>query len=111
MRDKRDQPKGGKTMYASISTAQVQPGKMDEFIATWRESVKPMVKEFPGLKNIYLLTDEKTYKAISFALYETKADAERTQTSGDYREAVGKLGRSMILESLVREGYEVSIQA
>ena len=28
-------------MYASIVTASVQPGKMDEFLTTWLESVKP----------------------------------------------------------------------
>ena len=97
-------------MYASIVTASVQPGKMDEFLTTWMESVKPMVEDFPGFKNIYVLTDAETNKGITIALYETKADAERTQTSGDFREAVEKLSSTLILGSIVREGYEVSIQ-
>lgn len=41
-------------MYASIVTGSVQPGKMNEFLTTWLESVKPMVEEFPGFKNIYV---------------------------------------------------------
>lgn len=60
--------------------------------------------------SVYVLTDAETNKAITVALYETKADAERTQTSGDFREAVERLSSTLILESIVREGYEVSIQ-
>ena len=97
-------------MYASVSTAKVQPGKLEEFISTWRESVLPLVKSFPGFRNIYVLTDTGSNKGIIIAFYETKDDAERTQSSGDYQKAVEKVAGTIIMESVVREGYEVSIQ-
>lgn len=97
-------------MYASVATGEVQPGKMEEFLSKWRESVKPMVEGFSGLETLYVLSNAETNKVITIALYETKADAERTQTSGDYKEAVSKLASTVVLESLVREAYEVSIK-
>ena len=97
-------------MYASVSTGQVQPGKMDEFLSIYRESVKPLIEGFPGVKNLYVLTNAEKDKGMTIALYETEADAERTQTSGDFQKAMGMLSSTLVLESVVREGYEVSIQ-
>ena len=97
-------------MYASVTTANVQPGKLDEFVRTWRDSVKPLVESFPGFKNIYVLTNPESNKGITIAFYETKSDAERTQSSGDYQKAVEMLSGTILMNSVVREGYEVSIQ-
>ena len=97
-------------MYASVSTATVQSGKLDEFISTWRESVLPLVQSFPGFKNAYVLTDADSNKGIVIAIYESKKDAERTQSSGDYQKAVGLVAGTINVDSVVREGYEVSIQ-
>ena len=97
-------------MYASVSIATVQSGKLDEFLSTWKESVLPLVKSFPGFKNIYVLTNKESNKGIIMAIYETKEDAERTQSSGDYQKAVGMVAGTIVTELVVREGYEVSIQ-
>ena len=98
-------------MYASVSTAEVLPGKEDEFVNTWRDSVKPLVEKFPGYKNIYVLTNKKLHKCMSIAIYETEADAERTQSSGDYRKVVEILASTIDMKSVVREGYDVGFQA
>jgi len=97
-------------MYASVSTANVQSGKLDEFISTWRDSVLPLVKSFPGFKNAYVLTDTDSNKGIVISIYETREDAERTQSSGDYQKAVELVAGTIIVDSVVRKGYEVSIQ-
>ena len=96
-------------MYASITTGTVQAGKLDEFVTTWRDSVKPMVESFPGFKNFYVLTDVESNKGMIIAIYETKADAERTQSSGDYQKTVEIMAGMVITETVVREGYEVSL--
>jgi len=98
-------------MYASVTIGDCQPGKMDEFIATWRDSVKPVVKTYPGFKNIFLLTNTELNKGVTIAFYETKADAERTQSSGDFQKVVEILASTLAMETVVREGYEVSVQA
>ena len=43
-------------------------------------------------------------------LWETKEDMEAGERSGYYREQVGKFG-GMLAGGVVREAYEVSIQA
>jgi heme-degrading monooxygenase HmoA len=96
-------------MYASVTTGRCQPGKVNEWVERWRESVKPMVEGFPGVRNVYVLTNPDKDTGMTIALYETEADAERTQTSGDFQEAVAALADLMVLESIVREGYEVNI--
>jgi heme-degrading monooxygenase HmoA len=96
-------------MYASVTSAKVQPGKMDEFLKIYQESVKPTVMGFPGIKNLYVLTNAETETGMAVAIYETEADAERSQNSGDYQKVIGMVASTLILESLKREGYEVSI--
>jgi heme-degrading monooxygenase HmoA len=97
-------------MYASVSSGQVQPGKLDKYLSIYRESVKPVIEGFPGIKNLYVLTDAEKGKGMVIVIYETVADAERTQASGDYQKVIGMLSSTLVLESVVREGYEVSIQ-
>ena len=96
-------------MYASVSTGQVHPGKAQEFLAKWRDFVKPMVEGFPGFKASYVLTDEESNTVMVIMIYDTKTDAERTQTSGDYQKAVSHLASALVMESVVRKGYEVGI--
>jgi heme-degrading monooxygenase HmoA len=97
-------------MYASVTSGTIQPGKLDEFLTVYRESAIAFIKEFSGIKHFFVLTDAETNKGMSIAIYETEADAERTQTSGDFQKAVGLLASTLVAESITREGYEVSIQ-
>lgn len=95
-------------MYANMAIAQIQPGKLNEFIATWEVSILPAIKDFPGFKSYYLLTDVDTDKAIGISIYETKADADRTQSSGDYQKLFGVLAAYFVPGSVSREEYEVN---
>jgi heme-degrading monooxygenase HmoA len=97
-------------MYASVSSAQVQPGKADELIQLWRDSIAPAVKELKGFKGAYVLTDRETNKGITLVLYETKEDAMAVQSSGKFKELVAMLGNTLVPDSVVRGVYEVSIQ-
>ncbi len=96
-------------MYASVTTGQIQPDKLDEFLAILQESIVSQIKDLPGLKNFSVLTDEKINKFMITATYETEADAERTQTSGDGPKIFGGIISLVVPESATREGYEVSI--
>src|SRR5262245_12923957 len=97
-------------MYASVTTAQVQPGKLDEFLQLWRERIVPASQQLKGLKRAYVLTDQETGKGLTIAIYETKEDAQAVQTSGRFQELVAMLGDTLVRESVVRTGYEVSVQ-
>ena len=55
-------------MHARVMTGLIQPGKMDEMIRIYRDSVMPTAKEQKGLKGGILLTDSNTNKIISISL-------------------------------------------
>lgn len=97
-------------MYASVSSAQLQPGKLDDFLTIYRESVQPLTKDLPGLKRLYVLTDANNNKGMTVAIYETEADAEKTQANGTYQQAIGLLAKTLVIETLERGGYEVNME-
>jgi len=54
---------------------QVRPGKIDEAIGIFRDSVVPAAKEQQGYRGHYLLTERKNRKGISISLWETDLSA------------------------------------
>ncbi|MCE7986294.1 MAG: hypothetical protein DYG89_34405 [Caldilinea sp. CFX5] len=96
--------------YASVSSGQLQPGRVEQFVETWRARVAPHLADLVGFQAAYVLTDANTHKAMTLSLYTTAADAEAVQTSGKFRELVGMLADTLIVETVVRAGYEVAIQ-
>jgi heme-degrading monooxygenase HmoA len=97
-------------MYARVSTAQVQPGRLDELLSVSQDSVLPAAQQQQGFRGGLWLTDPDTNKAMIVTLWETKEEMEAGERSGYYREQVGKFG-GMLAGEVVREAYEVGIQA
>ena len=97
-------------MYARVVTVQIQPGKMDEMISIYRDSVVPAAKEQKEFKGIFALTDTDTNKAISIALWETEADMKAGEASGYLNEQIAKVAPTFA-GSPATERYEVSVQA
>jgi quinol monooxygenase YgiN len=64
--------KGNKAMHARLLTAQVSPGKMDEFIQLWQNEIIPTYKEQPGWNSARLLVDREAGKAILISVWETQ---------------------------------------
>ena len=82
-------------MHARVTHVQVQPGKMNETIAIFRDSVVPAASQQQGSRGAILLTDPNTNKAIAVALWDTEADAATVITSGWYQEQLAR-GRSTL---------------
>ena len=97
-------------MYARVSTAELRPGRMDEVIDISRDSVLPAAQQQRGFRSGLWLTDRDANKIMIVSLWETREDMEAGERSGYYREQVGKFG-GMLAGEVVREAYEVSIQA
>ena len=97
-------------MYAKVTSGQVQPGKMEEFLATYRKVVDLMTEGLPGLKNVYVLTNPESNDVSSIAIYESEVDADELENRGDYIQAVGMMTSTLVIESIMRAGYEVSFQ-
>lgn len=65
----------------------------------------------PGYVVAYVLVNRTSHDVMTVAIYETEADAERTQHSGKYQELVAHLAPVMVPDSLKRRGYDVGIEA
>jgi hypothetical protein len=96
-------------MHANVTSGEIQSDKMDEFIKIYNESVKPIVEKIPGLQNLYVLTDSVNSKAMIIAHYGSQIEAENASADGHVQAAMGKLVSTLVLESIVRGSYEVSI--
>ena len=96
-------------MHARLVTVQIQPGKIDEAISIYRDTVMPAAKQQKGFKGATLLTDRDTGKGVSVTLWETEADMTATEASGWWQEQIAKFAAALAAPP-VREHYEVSVQ-
>jgi len=93
-------------MYARVSTAQVQPGRIDEYLSMV-EGMKPEFNKIPGVVTYYQLMDRETHKGISIGIYESEAAA--TAASSKMQELGGRVAHLLVLETVSREYFEVSL--
>ena len=97
-------------MFARVTHTQILPGKMDEAIRIYQDSVVPAAKQQKGFRGISLLSDFGTGKGISIALWETEADMKAGEASGYYQQQLAKF-KDLLGAPPVREQYEVTVQA
>jgi heme-degrading monooxygenase HmoA len=95
-------------MHARVVTVQLQPGRNEEAIALFRDSVLPSAKQQKGFKGARLLTDSGTGKGIVVTVWESEADLKASESSGYYREQIAKFS-GMFAAPPVREIYELNI--
>ncbi len=96
-------------MHANVTSGEIKSGQINNFLIIYEESVKPVVEAIPGLKNLYVLTNENS-KAMVIAIYASKEDAENADQDGHAQEAYSKLAGTLVIESFSRDSYAVSIQ-
>lgn len=96
-------------MHARVSTAQVQPGKIDELVSILLDSVLPATKQQQGYKGGLILTNADTGQAKIIAIWETEADMTAGEASGYYQEQLAKVA-PMLTGPPARETYEVRHQ-
>ena len=97
-------------MYARVTLAQLQPGKVDELLQFLRDNVVPAAQRQQGFKGLLLLTDETTNKGIAVALWETEADLAASEESSGYYTVQLARGAHFFAAPPVREAYQVTLQ-
>jgi len=97
-------------MYARVTLAQLQPGKVDELLKFLREHVVPAAQAQQGFKGLLLLTDETTNKGTAIALWETEADLAASEASDGYYTVQLARGVHFFAAPPVRETYQVTLQ-
>ena len=96
-------------MFARLTIVQIKVDKIDEAIKIYGDNVVPAAKSQKGYKGILMLTDRKTGKGISIAMWESEQDAIANEKSGYYQQQVGRF-KDYFTKPPVQEGYEVSVQ-
>jgi len=95
-------------MFARVTTLQLQPGKLDEFLRIFQDSIAPVVAAQLGFGGITLMTDSDLGKVVAFGLWDSEADllaSDRAYYQTKLAEVAGLLAGPPL-----REAYEVSIQ-
>jgi len=95
-------------MNMVITTIEVKPENMDEFVRIWSEGSTD-VKSFKGFKQGYLVTNRDLGKAIIVGLWETGADAAAFGSSSVFQTVMSKL-KPLATNQPVREMFEISAQ-
>src|SRR5258707_10998066 len=95
-------------MYARMTTFHTQPGTIDEAIRIVQDAVLSITRQQRGFKGGLALADYNTGKLIGITLWETEGDMLANETSGYYRDQVGKIG-SFLVEQPLREAYVAGI--
>ncbi len=101
--------KEGKPAFARLTITQSKIESVDEMVKLYSESVVPAAKSQKGYLGILLLSDRKTGKSISIALWESEEDAIANEKSGYYQEQVNKF-KNFYTAPPTREVYEVTIK-
>ena len=97
-------------MYARVTTAYVQPGKVDELNQYSRETLVPIYPQQQGFKGALFLTDHSANKVMAITLWETEAEMAAGEASGGYyREQLAKMAL-LFASAPIREAYEVTAQ-
>ena len=94
-------------MHAKVVTFQIQPGKRDEAVRLFNESVIPAAMKEKGFRAGMLFTEPLTGKGISVGLWETEADIISSERSGFYQGWLAIFAGVFALPP-TREIYEVS---
>ena len=97
-------------MYARVTLAQLQPGKIDELTQFLRDNVIPAAQQYQGFNGLLLLTDDNTNKGIAVALWETEADMAASEGSDGYYTVQLARGAHFFAAPPVRETYQVTLQ-
>ena len=93
-------------MFSQIVRVKIQPGRVDEAIAIFKDSVLPAAQQQTGFKNAYMLVDRSANRGIGLSLWETEADVAALATSGFYQEQIAKFA-ALFDGPPEREVYEV----
>jgi heme-degrading monooxygenase HmoA len=61
-------------MHARAATVQIKPGKMQEFIDIFTDSMAPVIETKKGFHGQYLMTNATNGKAVTFSFWDTGDD-------------------------------------
>ena len=97
-------------MYAQVVRVQLQPGKADQMVETFKSAVFPLIREREGFQNAYVLVDRDANRGIAIAIYDTEEQVDALLSSGFFQEQVAKF-EGVFASPPEREVYEIAANA
>jgi heme-degrading monooxygenase HmoA len=95
-------------MYVRMTFFKVKDGRMDDLRELYNKQVIPAHKNHKGIRFVHLLEClEELNKGISVTAWDTKADLDAYERSGDYERLVG-LFNEMYTGKPSLQSYEVT---
>jgi len=95
-------------MYVRMTIFKLKPGKMQDLRELYNKEVVSAHKGHKGIRFVHLLEslDDKD-EGISLTAWDTRADLEAYEKSGDYEKLVAKF-KEMYAEEPLLKSYEVT---
>jgi quinol monooxygenase YgiN len=78
-------------MEARVSRGRIRPGKMDEFLAMTRETVRLVYRKQKGFRGFLLLTDKGQNGAVAVSLWKTAEDRAAHEGSELYQNRMAEV--------------------
>ncbi len=94
-------------MFAKVTSLQVKPGKIDDFIKIYNETQKSVNQQGQGFQSARLLTDTSTNKAIAVTMWATENDAKASVTTSRTENLMVRFGEVVEGPPTI-EHYEVT---
>ena len=91
-------------MYASITTVQFSPEKLDEMFSAVRDMFPMVGPRAAGLQDVFVVADRATGKSMTISLWDTEAN--RNANEGLWKEAMSKVA-GFAMGQPVRQGYDI----
>jgi heme-degrading monooxygenase HmoA len=96
----------GRPACARVVTARLRPGRADELVHLFQQSVLLAAREQRGYQGHLLLTDRPSGRGVSVSLWESEAALAASATSGYLQEQLGKV-TNLLVEPPTQEVFAV----
>lgn len=94
--------------HARFITAYIQPDKIEETVATFRDLVLPVTQKQPGFQGARLLIDRGIDKCVIVTLWESEAALHATEANGYLRQQLAQFN-NLFSAPPTREIYELAV--
>ena len=98
---------GSTPAHAAVHFVHLPPGKVDEGIKIFHDSVEPELRQVKGFKGTLLLVNRQTGKSMTISMYDTADEVKAVEHSGEYRRQVAKFAH-LFSAPPSRDVYEVA---
>jgi heme-degrading monooxygenase HmoA len=108
--DGEERRTAGGPIYVRMTTLSFRPGKAEEGIRLFDESVVPAARAQKGYRGAYLLADREAGRCVALTFWDDEAAARANEENRYYQEQLIKF-IPLIASPPVREGFEVVVEA